>query len=166
MPFSFAPKSPKGEYPLPGFYFSVEWSVGGKKIANGSFTEISGLNEEIQMLEYRDGLSKEYSTQKIAGMRKDSNITLKRGVFHGNNEFYDWWNNVKTLIEPEKYKADVTIKLLGEDGSPRIVWTLTRAWPVKYESPGMKSDTNDVAIETIELVHEGLTIKHEGGKTQ
>jgi phage tail-like protein len=152
--------SPKGEYPLPGFYFQVEWKIDKDTIVNGSFTEISGLNQETQMLEYRDGFAAEYATQKIAGMRKDANVTLKRGVFHGNNEFYDWWRNVSNLKDAEKYKVTVTINLLGEDQKPRVSWTLNRAWPVKIESPAMKADSNEVAIETIELTHEGLTIKH------
>ncbi len=153
--------SPKGEYPLAGFYFLVEWNVDNGDIVNGSFTEVTGLTQEIQMLEYRDGFSEVYATQKIAGMRKDANVTLKRGIFHGNNEFYDWWVKVSNLNDDEKFKSNVTIKLLGEDNKPRVTWVLNRAWPVKIEGPSMKGDSNEVAVESIELTHEGMTIKHE-----
>lgn len=61
----------------------------------------------------------------------------------------------------KKFKSNVTIKLLGEDNKPRVTWVLNRAWPVKIEGPSMKGDSNEVAVESIELTHEGMTIKHE-----
>jgi len=70
------------KYPLPVFHFRVEW--GGTSI---SFSEVSGLNMETQVIEYRDGLSPDYSTVKMPGMQKYGNITLKRGAMQGDNEF-------------------------------------------------------------------------------
>lgn len=140
------------EYPLVGFHFKVEW--GG---ANGAFQEVSGLNKETQVVEYRDGLSKQFSTVKMPGLQKDNNITLKRGVFSGDNDFYAWWNTVSlNTIE----RRDITISLLNESHEPVMTWKITNAWPTKVDSPGMKSDGNEVAIESIELVHEGLTIEN------
>ncbi len=73
------------EYPLPKFHFLCDW--GASKFA---FSEISGLDVETEMIEYRDGIMPEYSKIKMPGMQKYSNITLKRGTFQGDNEFYDW----------------------------------------------------------------------------
>ena len=73
------------DYPLSKFHFQVEW--GGSKIG---FTEASGLDIETEVIEYRDGASPEYHKIKMPGMRKFSNITLKRGYFQSDNEFYIW----------------------------------------------------------------------------
>ena len=140
------------EYPVPVFHFSVDW--GG---ARGAFSEVSGLSKETQVVEYRDGLSKQYSTIKMPGMQKDNNITLKRGIFTGDNDFYNWWNTVSlNTIE----RRDITISLLDENHEPVMTWKVKRAWPVKVESPGLKADGNEVAVESIELTHEGLTIEN------
>jgi phage tail-like protein len=139
-------------YPLPKFHFSVEW--GGAIIG---FTEVSGLGVETDVIEFRDGLSPEYIKTKMPGMQKFGNITLKRGTFSGNNEFYDWWNTVAlNTIE----RRDVTISLLNEEHQPTVVWKVKNAWPTKVTSTDLKSDGNEVAIESIELAHEGLTIQN------
>lgn len=77
------------EYPLPKFHFNVEW--GGSKIG---FTEVSGLDITTEIIEYRDGASLEYSKVKMPGQRKFSNITLKRGTFARDNQFFAWFNTV------------------------------------------------------------------------
>lgn len=138
-------------YPLPKFHFQVEW--GGARIG---FTEVTGLGVETEMIEYREGSSPEYSKIKMPGMQKFSNITLKRGVFKSDNEFYDWWNTVAlNTIE----RRDIIISLLNESHEPVVVWKVKSAWPVKVQSPDLKSDGNEVAIESIELAHEGLSIE-------
>ena len=140
-------------YPLPKFHFQVEW--GG---ANIGFTEVSGLDVETEVIEYRDGASPEYVKTKMPGMQKFSNITLKRGTFSGDNEFYGWWNTVAlNTIE----RRDVTISLLNESHEPVVVWKIKNAWPVKVQSTDLKADGNEVAIESIELAHEGLVIQNE-----
>ena len=138
-------------YPLPKFHFQVDW--GGTKIG---FSEVSGLDVETEVIEYREGSSPEYSKLKMPGMQKFSNITLKRGVFKSDNEFYEWWNTVKlNTIE----RRDLVIALLDEAHEPKVVWKIKNAWPVKVQSTDLKSDGNEVAIETMELAHEGLTME-------
>ena len=140
-------------YPLPKFHFLVEW--GG---ANLGFTEVSGLSLETDVIEYREGSSFEYVKTKMPGMQKFGNITMKRGTFKGDNDFVDWWNTVAlNTIE----RRDVTISLLNEAHDPVIVWKIKNAWPSKVQSTDLKSDGNEVAIETIELVHEGLVIQND-----
>lgn len=141
-------------YPLPKFHFQVEW--GG---ANIGFTEVSGLDVQTDPIEYRDGSSPEYIKTKMPGMQKFSNITLKRGTFKGDNDFYAWWNTVAlNTIE----RRNVTISLLNENHEPVVVWKIKNAWPIKVQSTDLKADGNEVAIESIELVHEGLVIQNEG----
>ena len=141
------------EYPIVKFHFQVEW--GGTKIG---FTEVSGLDVETEVVEYRQGASPEYSKQKMPGMQKYSNITLKRGTFATDNEYYEWWNTVKlNKIE----RRDITISLLNEEHEPVVTWKVKNAWPSKVQSTDLKADGNEVAIETMEIVHEGLTIQNE-----
>lgn len=140
-------------YPLVKFHFQVDW--GGTKIG---FTEVSGLDVETEVVEYREGSSPEYSKLKMPGMQKFSNITLKRGTFKSDNEFFQWWNTVKlNTIE----RRNVTISLLNEEHSPVVTWKVKNAWPTKIQSTNLKSDGNEVAIESLELAHEGLTIQNE-----
>ncbi len=139
-------------YPLPAFHFQVDWQ--GTQLA---FSEVTGLNYEAQIIEYRDGLSPEYSTQKMPGLKKYGNITLKRCVFANDNEFYDWMAEIKlNKIE----RRDVIISLLDEEHNPVMTWKVVNAWPTKITSPDLKASGNESAIETLELAHEGLTIEN------
>jgi phage tail-like protein len=141
------------QYPLPVFHFRVEW--GGTRIG---FSEVSGLTQENQAIEYRDGSFLEYSSIKMPGLRKFSNVTLKRGIVKADNEFFRWLSSIK-LNQVER--RDVTISLLNEEHNPVMVWKILRAFPVKVEGPGLKASGNEVAIESIELAHEGLELQNE-----
>jgi phage tail-like protein len=141
------------DYPLPKFHFQVQW--GGTRIG---FTEISGLDVETEVIEYRDGASPEYSKMKIPGMQKFGNVTMKRGVFASDNDYFDWWNTVSlNTIE----RRDVTVSLLNEQHEPVVVWKIKNAWPAKIGSTDLKADGNEIAIESIELAHDGLSIQNE-----
>jgi len=141
------------EYPLPVFHFTVEW--GGTRLG---FSEVGGLTQETQAIEYRDGEFKEYSSMKMPGLRKYSNITLKRGIVKSDNEFFQWLNTVKlNKIE----RRDLVISLLNEEHEPVMVWKVQSAWPVKVEGPALKASGNEVAIESIEVAHEGLELTNE-----
>lgn len=137
-------------YPLPKFHFIVEW--GGTRVG---FTEVTGLDIQIEAIEYREGSSKEYSKIKMPGMQKFSNITLKRGSIGGDKEFYAWINTVSmNQIE----RRDLSISLLNEKHEAVFTWKVKQAFPVKVQASDLKADGNEVAIETIELAHEGLNI--------
>lgn len=139
-------------WPLPKFYFTVKL---GSQDNTVSFQEISGLETETQPIEYRHGDSKQFSPIKMPGIAKTGNVTLKKGVFVKDNNFFKWYDAIKmNTIKRET----VTIQLLDEKGAPTMTWTLINAWPTKISSPDMKSDANEVAVETLELAHEGLTI--------
>jgi phage tail-like protein len=140
-------------YPIPVFHFKVEW--GGKNVG---FSEASGLTQEVQLIEYRDGNSPDYSTIKMPGLHKVNNITLKRGISKGDNEFFTWLNSVKlNTVE----RRDLTISLLNENHEPVMVWKAHNAWPVKVEGPGLKASGNEVAVESIEIAHEGITLQND-----
>jgi phage tail-like protein len=139
------------KYPLPVFHFQVV--IGSEEIP---FSEVSGLDIEVQVIEYRDGSSPEYSPIKMTGIPKYSNITLKRGIIPQDTYFFSWINNT-ALNKPDR--RDLTISLLNEEHSPVMTWKVKRAFPVKLQGPVLKATGNEVAIETLELAHEGLVIE-------
>jgi phage tail-like protein len=137
-------------WPLPKFYFQVKWD---SQVM--SFQEVSGLDVQSEEIKYRHGDSPEFSVIKMPGMKKVGNVTMKKGIFKSDNKFWDWFNQIKMNTIK---RVPVTISLLDEAGSPTMVWTLANAWPTKITGTDLKAEGNEVAIETIEIVHEGLTI--------
>ena len=137
-------------WPMPKFYFQVKWDAEVM-----SFQEVSGLDVEAQPIEYRHGDSPEFSTINMPGIKKYGNVTMKKGVFKSDNKFWDWFSQIKMNTIK---RVPVTISLLDETGAPTMVWTLANAWPTKITGTDLKSDGNEVAIESIEISHEGLTI--------
>lgn len=139
-------------YPLPKFHFQVQW--GGERIG---FTEVTGLDIQVEAIEYREGSSPEYSKVKMPGMHKFSNLTLKRGTMTGDSDFYKWINEISLT---EVRRRDIVISLLNERHAPVMTWKAKQAFPVKVQASDLKSDGNEIAIETIELAHEGLSLQN------
>lgn len=137
-------------WPLPKFRFEVKWDS-----VVMSFQEVSGLDVESQPIEYRHGDSATFSTIKMPGIKKFANVTMKKGVYTGDNKFWDWFNEIKMNTVKRK---PVTISLLDESGKPTMVWTLVNAWPTKITGTDSKAEGNEVAVEAIEIAHEGLTV--------
>lgn len=137
-------------WPMPKFYFQVKWD---SQVM--SFQEVTGLDIQSEEIKYRHGDSPEFSVIKMPGLKKVGNVTMKKGVFKGDNKFWDWFNQIKMNTIK---RVPVTISLLDETGAPTMVWTLANAWPTKITGTDLKAEGNEVAIETIEIVHEGLTI--------
>jgi len=120
-----------------------------------SFQEVSGLETETQIIEYRHGDSPVFSNIKMPGIAKVGNVTMKKGVFVSDNKFWDWYSQIKMNTIK---RLPVVISLCDETGAPKMTWTLSNCWPTKITGTDLKSDANEVAIETIEIVHEGITI--------
>lgn len=142
------------KYPLLKLLFQIDWA--GFKIG---FSEVTGLDVETEVIESRCGVSHECNKIKMKGMQKFSNITMKRGVFEANSEYFKWCNIVKLNTIKRR---NLTISLLSEKRESVIVWDVRNAWPTKIQSTGLKADRDEVVIESIELAHEGLTIIKEG----
>ena len=139
------------EYPVPRFHFQVDW--GGAKM---SFTEVTGLVMEREKIEYRHSDSKDFNKISMPGMVKNNNITLKRGKFESDFDFNTWLEEIAN--ERVEKRRDVTIRLLNEKHNPVAAWTAIRCFPVKITASDLKSDANEIAVESIELAHEGLKL--------
>jgi phage tail-like protein len=137
-------------WPLVKFSFQVKWDKDEM-----IFQEVTGLSSETQVIEYRGGNSKVYSTVKLPGIQKFGNVTLKKGIFKGDTAFWDKYNEIKMNTVK---RSSITISLLDESNAAVMTWTLTNAFPSKITVTDMKSDANEVAVETMELTHEGLQI--------
>jgi phage tail-like protein len=139
------------DYPIPRFHFQVDW--GGAKI---SFTEVTGLVMEREKIEYRHSDSKDFNKISMPGMVKNSNITLKRGKFEGDFDYNTWLDEIAN--DRVNGRRDIVIRLLNEKHTPVAAWSAIRCFPVKITAPDFKSDANEIAIESIEIAHEGLKL--------
>ena len=119
----------------------------------GSFAEVSGLDVTVTPIEYRNG-SEDTTVRKIPGVKKFSNITLKRGVM-GDLGFWNW---IKSVLDGQVQRADGTITLLDESRSPVMRWRFRRGWPCRWTGPTLTATKNEVAIEALEICHEGLEV--------
>ena len=140
-------------WPIPKFQFQV--IIDGE---HTSFTEVTGLSAETQVIEYRHGNSPTFSTIKMPGIAKNGNVTLKKGVFAKDSKFWSWYNDIKMNTIRRK---EVVINLLDEKGAVAMSWKLANAWPKKVTGPNLKADGNEVAVESIDLVHDGLVIENK-----
>ncbi len=145
-------KKQDANWPLPKFYFSV--IIGGETV---SFQEVSGLDVENQTIEYRHGNSPVFKAVKMPGMQKLGNVTLKRGVFTKDNKFWDWYSKIEMNTIEREF---VQIQLLDQSGNPTMTWTLDNAFPVKVSGIDLQEEGNDVAVETIEIAYEKLSVSN------
>lgn len=123
-------------------------------ITSASFSEVSGLDTSTDVIEYREGTDKGDSVRKLPGLNKFTNITLKRGM----TQDLSLWNWMQTVLTGNVQRTSVSILLLDRADNPVMRWNLTNAWPCKWSGPVLKAECNEVAIETLEICHEGLTV--------
>lgn len=140
--------------PYRGFNFRLE--IGGLTVA--SFSEVTGLVAEGDAVAYREGDEKNNWVRQLTGLRKFSNITLKRG-YTKNRQLWDWYGKIAAGTQDRREGA---IVLMDEARKDVLRWEFTKAWPNKVEGPSFNAANNEVSMESCELVHEGLTIKIVG----
>jgi phage tail-like protein len=121
----------------------------------GAFSECSGLTAEGDAVDYREGTDLIPNVRKLVGLRKYSNITLKRG-YTQDKSLWTWFTNIVNGLPDRR---DVTIVLLNEQRQPVLRWHAESAWINKIEAPMFKASGNEVAMESVELVHEGLSME-------
>ena len=141
--------------PYGGFNFQV--TINGVSddgsAVKGSFSEASGLETEVSPIDYRNG-SEDIRVRKIPGLKKFTNITLKRGITGD----IDFWNWILRAMKGQVQRADGSVLLLDENRREVMRWNFTRGWPCKWTGPGLNAANNEIAMETLEICHEGLEI--------
>jgi len=133
--------------PYSAFNFKVE--IDGVTVAG--FAECSGLNNETDVIEYRNG-DEDIRVRKIPGLKKFTNITFKRG-FTDSKELWDWR---KKVLDGKTERKSGTVVLLNEAREDALRWNFTEAWPVKLEGPSFNAKSSDMAIETLEIAVEDI----------
>ncbi|MDT3671276.1 MAG: phage tail protein [Aromatoleum sp.] len=137
--------------PVRGYNFSLEID----NVSRGAFSEVGGLTADGDSVDYREGTDLQSNVRKLMGLRKYTNITLKRG-YTQDKELWQWYVNIMNGIPDRR---NVTIVLMNEARQPVLRWHAENAWINKIEGPALKASSNDVAMESLELVHEGLTLE-------
>ena len=124
-------------------------------VAKGAFAEVGGLTAEGDAVDYREGSDVQQNVRKLPALRKYANLTLKRG-YTQDKALWQWYTNIMNGVADRR---NVTIVLMNEARQPVLRWHAENAWINKIEGPSFKASGNEVAIESVELVHEGLTIE-------
>jgi len=135
--------------PLVGFNFLVE--SGG--IIRAGFSECTGISAETDPVEYREGKD-DFTARKLPGLKKFGNVTLKSGVAVDQDLFA--WR--KTVLDGDVQRRDVSIVVLDEQRNEKLRYNLASAWPSKWMGPELKANASEVAIETLEICHEGVNV--------
>jgi phage tail-like protein len=135
--------------PYRSFNFLVEIDA----VTVAAFSEVTGLTAETEVIEYRTG-GMLGGVHKLAGLTKYANITLKRGMTQ-NLELWNWYKNV---VEGKTDRRSASIVLLNEAHQEVLRWNIVNAWPRKWDGPALNARHNEIAIETLELAHEGLEL--------
>jgi phage tail-like protein len=138
--------APQRNDPYKSFHFLVE--IDG--IARAAFSEVVGLESETTVIEYRTGA--EGAVRKLPGLTKFSNITLRRGI----TQDPELWNWRQSVVQGNIDRRNGSIVLLDDQRNEVVRWNFVSGWPCKWQGPALNAKNNEVAIETLEISHEGL----------
>ena len=144
-------KAEQQVWPLPKFYFSVQFGDGMEV----TFQDVSGLDSEAKPIEFRHGNSPIFAPIKMPGLGKFGNVTMRKGIFVGDAKFWAWYDAIE--LNTIKRRT-VVINLLDETGTPKMAWTLNNAFPTKITGTDLKAEGNEVAIESLELAYETIEV--------
>jgi phage tail-like protein len=134
--------------PYKAYNFRVE--IDGITVA--AFCEVTGLRNETEVIAYRVG-GEPTTVRKLPGLTTYANLVLRRGITK-NDELWNWR---KTVLDGAVERRNGAIVLLADDGTELVRWTFVDGWVAKYDGPDLNAKANEVAIETIEIAHEGLS---------
>lgn len=151
---ALAKKTIASTYPLPVYNYRV--SIESLTLG---FSEVSGLNVEYEPVTYKHGLSFAMGNKIIPGMRQPIKVTMKRGMVKGGDFLASWLKSA--YADPFKSaKRDMVIELCDEQGNAIIRWKVQGALPIKIQAPTLTANSNDVAIETMEVIAHGLEVQY------
>jgi phage tail-like protein len=143
---------PAGERKDPYGQFNFLVEIDGIVVAG--FSEVSGLTTDTNIIEYREGSEKVGTVRKLPGLMKYNNLVLKRG-WTADKQLWTWR---KQVIDGKTQRKGGSVILLDESRSTALRWNFTAGWPSKWEGPALNAKTSEVAIETLEIAHEGLEL--------
>ncbi|MEJ8546922.1 phage tail protein [Brevibacillus borstelensis] len=133
-------------------YRKFRYRVEVDGIQQAGFSEVSGFDASVDVVEYREG-NEVITPRKLPGLAKYGNITLKWGV----TDSMDLYNWMQDTIQGKVARKTVTIIAINEAGEDVATWKVIEAWPTKYTAPDFNGTSSEVAIEQLEIAHEGMT---------
>ncbi|WP_064202147.1 phage tail protein [Brevibacillus brevis] len=133
-------------------YRKFRYRVEMDGIQQAGFSEVSGFDASVDVVEYREG-NEVITPRKLPGLAKYGNITLKWGV----TDSMDLYNWMQDTIQGKVARKTVTIIAVNEAGDDVATWKVIEAWPTKYTAPDFNGTSSEVAIEQLEIAHEGMT---------
>lgn len=133
--------------PYGAFGFIVE--IDG--VAAGGFSEVSGLESTVDVIEYRNG-SDDTTVRKLPGLKKYTNVVLKRGFTND----HDLWNWYQLILHGQIERRSMVVTVLNDSREPALRFVLRNAWPCRWSGPELNAGRSAVAIETLEICHEGI----------
>jgi phage tail-like protein len=149
----------KSTYPLPSYNYRVT-ILHGPEAAVISFAEVSGLSLDYEPITYKHGLSFLKGVHIIPGMPQPIRLTMRKGLVQGQDFLHRWFASAYTVPVFPSMPCDILIDLCDEAGQAVVRWTVQGALPIKLTAPTFDANSNDVAIETLELVAHGLQIDY------
>jgi phage tail-like protein len=137
--------------PYRAFNYKVDF---GDETSAG-FSEVSGLTADGDHVDYREGADKANNVRRLVGLRKFANLQFKRG-YTRNDKLWKWYENI---ANGKNDRRDVIITLMDEEHAEVMRWKVVAAWINKIEGPSLKAAGNDIALESVELCHEGISLE-------
>lgn len=122
-------------------------------IDRGGFRECAGLDSTQEPTEYREGTDRAITVRKLPGLVKYSNISLKWGL----SDDTDLWAWISSATEGSTERRNGSIVLMNDRGEETARWNFREGWPTSWKGADFNATSNEVAIETLEIAHEGLT---------
>lgn len=139
-------------WPVPKFHFKVTL----EEIGEIAFQEISGLDTEVDIIEYRTDKSSVFSKVKMPDLKRSSDVTMRKGMFTADTALVEWMNQMQMNTIK---RQTVTIKLLDEAHEVLFTWTLTNAFPLKVTGTNFNAQNSEVVLEELVMAHEGISME-------
>jgi len=136
--------------PYGGYNFKVEWDG----IIQAGFKTCSGLESAQDTTDYREGTDKNLSKRRLPGLLTSTSLTLGRGI-SDNHELWGWRNEI---IQGKVTRKNLSVILLDDQGKEKLRWNLVNCWPSKWTGPSFDATSAELAIESLEIAHEGISM--------
>lgn len=135
-------------------YLNFNFIVEIESIPSAAFSEADLPEGRVEAVAYREGTDTTSAPRLLPGRVEYEHLVLRRG-FTTNRDLYEWW---REIVQGNVDRRNVSVILLDEQRQEVARWNLRRAWPTKYDPPSFRAQGNEVAIETLELAHEGIEL--------
>jgi len=136
--------------PYGGYNFKVEWDG----IIQAGFKTCSGLESAQDTGDYREGTDRSLNKRRLPGLLTSANLTLGRGI-SDNHELWDWRNDI---IQGKATRKNLSVILMDDQGHERRRWNFVNCWPSKWTGPSLDATSAEIAIESLEIAHEGISM--------